>query len=203
MFKLSNFKQEIHNNGILRNNRYLVSFNAPLYLASEPGMEKLTLRCESAQMPGVTFATIDGAPRFGYGPIESNPYGVIFDDATLTFLLDAKANIHNFFYKWSNSIVNYQSRGQTALKDAYGPVKGMKTFEVGYKDKYVTDITITVYSDSSTGKGTTDMKKVMETKLYRAFPKNLPQFDLSWNTTNDMIRLPISFNYTDFSTKYF
>lgn len=203
MFKLSNFMQEINKNGTLKNNRYMVSFNAPTYLAGEPGMERLSLRCESAQMPGVTFATIDGAPRFGYGPIESNPYGVIFDDATMTFLLDAKGNVHKFFYKWSNSIVNYQARGQTALKDANGPVSGMKTFEVGYKDKYVTDITITVYNDASIGKDSAEPNKVMETKLYRAFPKNLPQFDLSWNNTNDLIRLPISFNYTDFSVKYF
>lgn len=203
MRNISDFRQEIYNNGVLRNNRYLVSFGAPTYLRGDQGMEKFTLRCESAQMPGMTFATIDGAPRFGYGPIESNPYGVIFDDATLTFVLDAKANIHKFFYRWSNSIVNYQARGQSALKDDNGPVSGMKTYEVGYKDSYVTDITIGVYSESASSKGSADMKQVMETKLYRAFPKNLPQFDLSWNNVNDVIRLPISFNYTDFSTKYF
>ena len=200
MFNISEFQQEILDNGVLRSNRYLVTFNPPKYLSNE-NTKYLSLRCESAQIPGMTFATVDGPPRFGYGPIESNPYGVIYDDVTLNFILDSKTDVYNFFYKWSNSIVNYQSIGQSALKDSGGPVKGMKTWEVGYKDSYVTDITISIYDGSGTVDQLDAGNKVMEVTLYRAFPKNLPTFDMNWEGNNDIVKLPVQFNYTDFTMK--
>lgn len=193
--------QEIQKNGVLKNNRYLVSFSAPQYLKNETNMERLTLRCDAVQIPGMTFATIDGSSRFGYGATESNPYGVIFDDAVLTFLLDSKADVHHFFHRWTNSIVNYTARGQSAMKDRLGTVANMYTYEVGYKDKYSTDITITVYNDAATDK-TSPGTPVMEVKLFRAYPKNLPSLDMSWNNSNDLLRLPITFSYTDFDIKY-
>lgn len=200
MFNIKNFREEINKNGILQDNRYIVSFNPPEYLKSEK-TDQLTLRCESAQIPGVSFATVDGPPRIGYGPVETVPYGVIFDDVGLNFLLDAKANVHQLFYKWMNSIVNYQSQGHSSLKEARGPVSGMKPFEVGYKDKYSTDIDITVYNHS--GEGNEAGTKVMAVKLYRAFPKSLPTFDVAWQSTNSPIKLPVRFAYTDYTIKYY
>ena len=200
MFNINNFRQEINNHGVMKNNRYIVSFNPPKTLANER-TDTLSLRCTNVQLPGVTFSTIDGPPRIGYGPIESNPYGVIFDDINLTFLLDAEAKLHRFFYDWSNSIVNYQSHGQTALKDALGPVSGMKSFEVGYKDDYCTDIIITVYNGQTYDSGISE-KPILEYHAYRAFPKTLPQYEMAWENTNDVVKLPVSFAYTDFSVKY-
>ena len=194
MFSIKNFREEIQKNGILQDNRYLVTFNPPEYLKREK-TDQLTLRCETAQIPGVAFATIEGPPRIGYGPVESNPYGVIFDDVTFTFLLDSEAKIHELFYKWMSSIVNYESQGQASLKEARGPVSGMKPFELGYKDKYSTDIDISVYNSNN--------KKVMEVKLYRAFPKALPTFDTAWQSANSPIKLPVRFAYTDYTAKYY
>ena len=198
MFNIKNFRQEILNNGVVKSNRYLVTFAPPTSLKSEK-TDYLTLRCTSAQIPGMTFATIDGPPRIGYGPIESNPYGVIFDDVVLTFLLDAKAGAHKFFYKWSSSIVNYDSKGQTALKEL---TNGKHAFEVGYKDDYSTDITITVYNGIEGSSSDANETPIMTYKLYRAFPKVLPQFDMSWDNSNDLIKLPVSFAYTDFTVTY-
>lgn len=215
MFKIGDFISEIGSSGVLRTNRYLATFSAPEYLRLEGRrtsaaqldangtgagvLERLALRCESVQMPGMSFATIDGPPRPGYGPIEAVPYNTIFDDVTLTFVVDARSDVHRFFYKWMNSVVNFNSKGQSKLRDADGPVVGMKTFEVGYKDKYVTDITIEVY-DSSTGSDAG--AKVMTAKMYRAFPKVLPSFDLSWGSSDDVVRLSIPFTYTDFDVEY-
>lgn len=199
MFKIDNFRQEIANNGVMRNNRYVITFTPPKVLSSTR-TEDLSLRCTNVQIPGVTFATIDGPPRIGYGPIESNPYGVIFDDITLTFLLDANAKLHRFFYDWSNYIVNYQSKGQTALKDR--GAGGMRPFEVGYKDDYAVDMVITMYN-GHTGSIVSDQQPIVDYIAYRAFPKTLPQYEMGWDNTNDVIKLPISFAYTDFSVQYY
>lgn len=216
MFKIGDFMSEIGSSGVLRTNRFLVSFTAPYYLrqagrrtsagfldkdgSGGSNLERMSLRCESVQMPGMSFATIDGPPRPGYGPIESIPYNTIFDDITLTFVVDARSDVHRFFYKWMNSVVNFTSKGQSKLKDAIGPVSGMKTYEVGYKDNYVTDLTIDVY-DAAGRNGTS--VKVMSAKVYRAFPKVLPTFDLAWGSNDDVVKLSIPFTYTDFDVQYF
>lgn len=203
MFKIGQFVSEIQTGGVLRTNRFLVTFNAPAYLQGDPGAtnDTMTIRCESVQMPGLSFASIDGPPRPGYGPIESTPFSIAFDDITLTFIVDARGDVHKFFYRWFNSIVNFHSRGQKSLKEAYGPVRGMKTYEVGYKDSYSTDLNITVY-DTSDNKGGVG-RKIMTAKVYRAFPKLLPSFDLSWGSNDEFVRLAIPFTYTDFEVEYF
>lgn len=218
MFKISDFAAEINKSGVLRNNRFLCSFAAPKYL-SQAGrrtsadqldidgqgntqLERLSLRCEAVQLPGISFATIDGPPRPGYGPLEATPYNTIFDDITLTFIVDNRSDVHRFFYKWMNTIVNFNSQGQSKLKDASGPVPGMKTYEVGYKDKFATDLIIDVYDASEAG-GTLIGKKVMRAKAYRAFPKALPSLDLNWGTNDDVVKLTIPFTYTDFDVEYF
>ena len=208
MFKINQFISSINQYGVLKNNRYIVEFGLPEYLKSYEAtvlnntmadginsLNLISLRCEAAQIPGMSFATVDGPPRIGYGPIESVPYGVTFDDLSLTFILDAHSKIHRMFYDWTNSIVNYHSKGQSQLKEAKGPVKNMSTFEVGYKDKYCTDLNITVYD--------TDDKPVMKATAYRAFPKLLPSTDLSWNNNDELIKVTVPFTYTDFEIEYY
>jgi hypothetical protein len=223
MFKLSQFRSEIESRGVMRTNTFHVSFAAPPAIrggptsrlldnsASDVPMDRMSLRCESVQLPGMGFATIDGPPRMGYGPIEAIPYGAVFDDITCTFLVDARGDVHRFFYRWMNSIVNFHSRGQTGFDvSGRGPVTAMKPYEVNYKDNTVTDLTIDVY-DTGTGVNTaatgatTDRtgQRVLSAKVYRAFPKLLPSLDMSWNSTDEIVRLSIPFNYTDFEVLYF
>jgi hypothetical protein len=156
-------------------------------------------------------ATIDsGTPRLGYGPIESVPYSTIFDDITLTFLVDSKSEIHRFFYRWMNTIVNFHSRGQTQLRDAKGPVQGMKTYEVGYKKDFATNIDITVYDGSANSTVTeagsnrvlSQGNRVMHITAFNAYPKTLPSFEMSWGATDEVVRLQIPFSYTDFEVTY-
>lgn len=197
MFKIDQFQAEINKAGVLRNNRFVVNFTSPKYLASKyPGtaMQNIMLRCEAAQIPGMQFATVDGPARLGYGPIEATPYGVAFEDVSMTFIVDSKSNLHKYFYDWVNSIVNFQSRGGAALKDALGPVKGMKTFEVGYKNDYSTNIKVMMYNPKN--------QKILQTTMYKAFPKAVPSMDLSWQATDEIVKLTIPFSYTDFQVEY-
>lgn len=199
MFKIKDFLSSINKRGVLPTNRYLLSFAPPNYMRSGGNVlpapaDLLTIRCESVQIPGVSLQTVDGPPRAGYGPIETIPNTLIFDDITAVFTVDANSDIHNFFYTWMNSIVNFHSKGLTQLKDARGPVSGMKTYEVGYKDDYVTDLTIDVFNAND--------EKVLTAKAYRAFPKLLPSFDMSWASTDEVVRLNVPFTYTDFEVEY-
>ena len=198
MLKLNDFMASISTKGVLKATRYIVTFNPPTYVKNIAGMvgtETLSVRCDSVQFPGASLTTIDGPPRYGYGPIESVPYNITMDDITCSFIVDAGSEIHKFFYTWVSSIVNFQGKGGKSLSQANGAVPGFAAYEVGYKDNYTTDLTIAVYDSTD--------KKVMEAKAYRAYPKLLPSVDLNWGATDEIVKLVIPFTYVDFDVNYF
>lgn len=197
MFKLNDFMASISTKGVLKSTRYLVTFNPPAYLRNQGliGTDTLSLRCDSVQFPGASLATIDGPPRYGYGPIETIPYNVTMDDITCSFIVDAGSQIHKFFYTWISSIVNFRAGGGTNLKDARGPVANHVAYEVGYKDNFTVDLSIDVYDSTD--------KKVMQAKAFKAFPKLLPSVDFNWGAQDEIVKLVIPFTYVDFQVDYF
>jgi hypothetical protein len=218
MFNISGFRSSIEKNGVLRSNRFIVFFNLPTSLQDfkgEYGFEDglISLRCETAQLPGLNLATID-QPRIGWGPTEGVPHNLAYSEITLTFLMDAQSKIHRMFYDWMNTIVNFQgSRGQSALDRSWdvGSNKAY-AYEVGYKENYTTDVLITVYdnyaSPTEGGEGTAGYASeygnnpVMNVRMFKAFPKALPNVDLSWGANDELIRLSIPFGFTDFTVDY-
>lgn len=218
MFNISGFRSSIEKNGVLRPNRFIAFFNLPPYLQglkTQYGIEDglIALRCESAQLPGLNITTID-QPRIGWGPSESVPHNITYSEISLVFLMDAQSKIHKLFYDWMNTIVNFQgSRGQSTLDRSYR-IGSLDTYayEVGYKDSYTTDISISVYdnyaSPTEGGEGTAGYateygnNPVLNVKMFKCYPKAIPNIDLSWGSEGELIRLPIPFAFTDFVVDY-
>lgn len=194
-FEISKFRSEINTGGVLKTNRFVVEFPALTGVSKE----MVSLRCESVQWPGVSFMTMDTPPRAGYGATELIPYAPIFEDVTLSFIVDKNSKVHKFFYEWMNKIVNLQSEGQTNLKGDGGEKK--PAYEVGYKKDYSAEIHITMFRD--TGVSKEENHAAMTAKLYGAFPKALPAFELNWGSENEVLRLNVQFAYTDYYIKYY
>lgn len=196
MFKISDFISSIDRSGVLKSNRYVVEIPIPEYMKSTfsaaDESRLLSLRCENANLPGMAFTSLNNVPRFGYGAPETIPYGVTFDNFNLTFLLDARAKVYEYFYEWTNSIVNYRARGQSTGARS-GPAR-MNVYEVGYKDKYVSDIKIHTYDTTDT--------RVMTHVAYRSYPTFLPTTPLGWGSNDELIKLTIEFSCTDFDVEY-
>lgn len=196
MFNISNFRSSVNNKGVLKSNKYLVQFKAPTYLIDRyPSTELMSLRCETVSIPGFDFLSADGPPRMGYGAIEKHPYVPGFSGMSLTFLMDSKSVIYNFFYDWTMSIVNFRGKGGTNYRNANSR---WKPYEVGYKDYYKTDLNISVYDgakadDSSKMAG----NEILSLQVYSAFPLGLPSIPLAWESS-ELVRLTVPFSYTDF-----
>ena len=217
MFDIAAFSSNIVKKGVLRNNKYDINFVPPTYLTTNKSQiythgiggagnselnRMISLRCENVNLPGVNLASADGPPRYGYGPTQKNPYGVMFNEMSITFMIDKDGDIHKFFYEWLNTIVNFNGHGGARLRDSIGPVGKMKTYEVGYKDSFSTDIKINVYNDDASTSDLKTLHKVMTVTAYRAFPMSLPTLPVSWNDGEVMI-LTIPFAYTDFAIDYY
>lgn len=162
-FKAS-FKKEV-----ARPNRFDVSISCPLVLL--PYIEdarNLTYRCEAAQLPARTFATME--QKIGSNPIEKYPYLTTFNDIDLTFIMDDDMKQKNYFDLWLELI------------------NPSNTYNYQYKSNYASVITINQY----------DVKnKISYTvALYDAYPVSTSQLDLDWSANDVYHKQTVTFAYT-------
>jgi hypothetical protein len=196
-FDIKQFRSEINTNGILLPTKFIVQFqNLPKKLKeSHPSYEKMSLRCEQILWPGVSFSTMDSPARAGYGATELIPFAPMFEEISMTFIVDEHAKVHKFFFDWMNSIINIDSKGQTNFK---GGDNRRPAYEVGYKNDYVCDINISIFRES----GTDEASSPMNITLYRAFPRILTGYQLDWSYSDQLLKLPVIFTYTDYFVQY-
>jgi hypothetical protein len=154
---------------LARANRFDVFVPIPLVLLPYfKSTRTLKFRCESAQLPGKSFATIE--QKFGSAPVEKFPYMTNYQDIDLTFLIDDDMQQKLLFDGWMNYI---------------SPVYN---FNFRYKSDYTTAITINQYDVQN--------ELTYSVNLYDAYPIAMSQMDLNWN--NDGIhKLVITFAYTN------
>jgi len=183
-FKISEFTTDINKRGVLHTHSFDAVFRKPECMSStKTSPASLTVRCESASMPGVTLASAEGPPRLGVGPNEQQPYGVTFDDITLGFLVDRKSEIYQYFYRWMNCIVNYNTSN------------GERGYEVGYRQNFMTEIFVTLYDSSQ--------KPIQKMTMRRAYPKSISAIDLNWDAQGTLVKLSIPFSYKTYDIEFF
>ena len=125
-----------------------------------------------------------GVNRYGYGPIEQKPFMPLFSTCDMRILADNDGAMWTFFQSWLNYILNFNvSQGITAATGTQNP------YELNYLSTYSVDITITLYRPS----GTQSMALV----LRNAFPKFIGDPQLNAGSMNNIMRLPVSFSFTD------
>lgn len=153
---------------VARANRFDVILNVPITLlyVSPTSQRKLTYRCESAQLPGRTFATMD---RKTYGPIEKLPYLTTYNDIDLTFLIDDDMKTKFLFDSWLD-LVNPKI-----------------TNNFNYRNSYATSMTINQYDVAN------NLKYSVE--LVDSYPISINQMDLDWSN-DSIHKLHVTFAYT-------
>jgi hypothetical protein len=180
--KIGNFMAEIRKAGVARTNLFDVELTAPTILLGNATAPKISLFAEGAALPGRTISTID-VTRYGYGPHEKVPYSMQFNDITLQMIGDGGGEVYKFFYNWMQGIV----RGDTdVLMNAFGDSAGKLPYEVEFKDKYATTITIRQYNEQG--------DTIFSSTLTDAFPISVPDVNLSWSDSS-MMQFSVTFAY--------
>jgi hypothetical protein len=203
-FDINSFKSEINKNDVLPTHSYLVTF-APFRLGSEANVpltefitnnsNKLILRCESVVLPTVQLLEEENIRRYGYGPVEKVPYGVQFNDLTITWLVDKRSELIQFFYQWMNTIVFYETRGVNQV-DVESDRPGLNRYlgyDVGYKDEFTCPkVRVSVYDR--------ELNTVTEYVLYDVFPMNIQSQNLAWSQENEVQKLTVTFSFINMVT---
>lgn len=145
----------------------------------------VSLRAERVATPGVQINT-STVRRYGVGPMEKMPHTASFGDMGISFIGDARGVIHQFFYAWMRGIVGFHDvpRNGPANDSLYG----FQPYEVGYRKNYSTIIDIITYDEIQ--------EKIGTIKLYNAYPIAVGEIARSWDSVNDLVRIPVTFAYT-------
>lgn len=163
---LNDFISNIKKNSLARTNRFVVDISpSKKYAGHNENAQLVQLFCEQAVLPGVSFAS---QPVKTYGESREVVYDRNYESVSLTFLVDRKMLVKDYFDKWTYEIINPNTR------------------LVGYYDSYVRDITITMQD--------TKDKHVYLMVLREAYPKTVSAVQLD-NNSKEIMKLQVTFNY--------
>jgi hypothetical protein len=161
---------------------YKSSISELLLLASTRG--------DTFPLPGSALATSE-IKRYGIGPVEKKPYLTIFNDITVDFIADSSGNIHKLFYMWMNSIINFTDLPrQGGKRDSFAgnTSTGKDPFTVEFKDEYKTRIVLRTFDEQQ--------QLLADIFLENAFPVSLGEIQYNWNNESQLVRFPVTFNFT-------
>jgi hypothetical protein len=152
---LSNFIANLKSRGLPTASHYYVQI---MGIKSR----EVWMMCEQAILPGVNVMT---AEIRTYGELRESPYGVTYQPANLTFLLDNSMDGKRLFEDWSNRIFNRATR------------------TAGYYDDYIGSVRI-FQTDA-------DSNVVYGVELKEAFPKTIQDINLGYEN-KELLKLNVS-----------
>jgi len=153
---------------LARPSRFDVTIPIPLVLLPFRNISKnLSFRCENAQLPSRTFATLE--QKFGSNPLEKYPYQTNYNELELTFIVSDDMSEKFFFDMWMEYI-----------NPSY-------SYNFKYKGDYVTDLQVTQYDVTN--------KASYSINVIDAYPISVNQLDLDWSNS-EYHKLTVVFAYT-------
>ena len=131
-------------------------------------LRKISLRCESVQLPG---RTLSSSPDNNiYGPVREIVEGVTYaEDLNMTFHGSSGLDERVFFENWQRQAFNEQ------------------TWNIGYYNDYVADIDIYLLDKQN--------QRRYGLKIHEAYPKTITATDLNSGTNNEIIKISVSFSF--------
>jgi hypothetical protein len=192
-FNIAKFRGQVTTpDDVLPMHSFLAVFSPMTWVpnsAIKDGVDSLlTMRCENAILPTINLLQEQNVRRYGFGPVENVAYGVNVGDFTLQFIVDKQARVIDFFEAWMNKIVNRDSFGGANMNNDVG--NGKTPYEVAYKDTYAcSSVNVFVYDRSQ--------NTVLEYNIYDVFPTGIQSMNFSWSEENSLMKLNVTFSFTD------
>jgi hypothetical protein len=188
-FNVQEFRSTIDRKGLMRSNRFLVTIPAPRILQGQLGKDERDLQfyCKAVPLPGIGILT-DDVHRYGYGPINRTPYGVVYNDAMFQFYVDTERMVRRWFRMWIVSIVY---AGIPFGLNTPNDVTGSVPYEFGYKEDYAVDIRVTSFDSEGNEK--------ISVVIAEAFPNYIGETYQDWDNKNSNMILPVSITFRDWN----
>jgi hypothetical protein len=171
-FSISSFREQI--GAVARPNLwYCKLFVATSDVAAARGqLDTLTFRCEKAEIPGRTIATLDDT---GSGPALKMPYEVNYNDMEITVICSTDMAERDYFEEWMNKIVY--------------PGKNARAGLVNYYSNFAKGNSLELAQLGDQGEA------LITYVLYDVYPIQISPMNLSWEENNTYQRFNVTLNY--------
>lgn len=165
----------------MRNAYFYVTIAAPAWYKGDTRF--LSFLCSATSLPGVSIITTDERYK-GHGPTIKVPHDVAHTDISLRFYSDGNGEALQFFNNWTKNIVSYGSPDKVRFGAGFGDTQ--------YRDNYTSTIEIFGLNEASDG------AEIIRYKLIDAFPTGLPEVQMDWQSTDELMSFTIPITYTTF-----
>jgi len=191
MPSIESFKQKIVK-GLARPNRFFVQITFPANFLNSDAMnltqyqdpsyawsalfkwtmnapenaKSLSFLCESVEMPGVHFATIEDKQ---FGPFRKIPYLPIYNDLSMVFMCGVDMKPRLLFDHW-----------QAVVMDKYD-------FKSYYYDSYIATVTVSLLDEQNV--------PIYTVKCFEAYPIEVVGQQLSYGETDTYLKLEVKMAY--------
>jgi len=177
------FRVRIYKPKCLQPGSYFVKNNLTTAQNMYEGISTLDYFIEAASIPGVSHNTHE-IRRYGYGSFEKRPYATSFTDFNCQILFDNKRRNYDFLQIWMSAISNYNYQDGII---GSATTSGLNTFEIEYKDNYMTNIDLDIYDEAD--------NNIAQYRFIEAYPIFIGDMPLNWGDTNNILRIPVTFTY--------
>lgn len=175
-FNIEKFRSVLSKHGgVDHPSKFDVVITPPSGLLGNSLVGDLSYLVDVASLPGIGLQT-EEIQHNGYGITEKRPTNMLFDSLSMAIHVDGKLNVVDFFHSWFKLINGFGLDAESSTRDKFA-----------YPEEYWSTVTITKYDLSG--------KAVRKWELHQAFPLTLSAVEVSWETTNTVTRLPVTFTY--------
>jgi hypothetical protein len=182
--RISEFKSTFDKfGGPSQSNLFQVTISGyPEGINSLMSSKDLTFFCKTAQIPSVSlnvanYEAVASLPK-------QFPMSVQNTQVNTIFMVDSDHEIMKFFHSWMQSVINIGTSGGNLSE-----VDGKLPYEIGYKDEYSCRLTIRHFATDG------DPSRFYEVILDKAWPSAIGDLDLSWESNDSYLTLPVAFSY--------
>lgn len=183
-FNLNEFKSNISDEGLLKQNSYDVYIGMPTIPVGRGNIDssrKLKIRTETVAIPGSSFASVDNYRPYGFGKLYNIPHSYIPQEIVCTHLVDRSGDVYKIITDWMDNVVQFQGRR--------GSTNGTH-YSAYYHEEYAGSMTIYVYNPIGE-----IVKQVLVKEVY---PTSLDQIQMSWSASDELVRINVTYRYTHY-----
>lgn len=183
--------------GLMRNNRFRVSFTLPNIFLDNVEIEEeedrglwrdAEIYCYGVNFPGFQLITHD-VKRWTYGMTEKRPFAPNVGPLNLKFYSDNRGRYWRLFNTWLSLIMNHDISRSVISPSPLGESVNGYPYELSYKQEYVSDVTIDVFDERG--------EVINKIKCLEAFPSQVMDLDYDWGNTNDFARINVVMPFLD------
>jgi len=162
-----------------RANRYVVNLLCP-----KLGIQLEALRCVNATLPGKQLETSEASE---YGPARKMPFNVVMDggEASFTFLCDSSFSDRFLIESWQGFIFGQDDSADSTF---------LRNPQFSYYNDYIGTVEIQTLTHND--------KRSLVYKLEDAYPVSFTAQELSYETTDEIMKFECTFAFRSFTTEY-